>query len=111
MTVDTKYGSSWGASVTRAVVAFDELGDGGTHVGEMSKDPAVNGLLLERAIPALDDPVGFRLFEEAEAGVDAPVAELVEEVVRQILAEGPQFSWTWINGTASLVHVLGEFPT
>ena len=31
-------------------------------------------LLLERAIPALDDPVGFRLFEQAEAGVDAPVS-------------------------------------
>ena len=42
---------------------------------------AVDRLLLERAIPALDDPVGFRLFEEAEAGVDAPVADLVEEVV------------------------------
>ena len=52
----------------------------------MSKDPAVDGLLCERAIPALDDPVGFRLFEEADAGVDAPGAELVEDVVRQILA-------------------------
>ena len=62
------------------------VGDGRAHVGEISKDTAVDGLLLERAIPALDDPVGFRLFEEAEAGVDAPVAELVEEVVRQILA-------------------------
>ena len=39
------------------VVAFDELGDGRAHVGEISKDPAVDGLLLERAIPALDDPV------------------------------------------------------
>ena len=29
---------------------------------------------------------GFRLFNEGEAGVDAPVAELVEKVVRQILA-------------------------
>ena len=68
------------------VVAFDERGDGGAHLSEVSKDPAVDGLLLERAVPALDDPVGFRLFEETEAGVDAPVAELVEEVVRQILA-------------------------
>ena len=59
---------------------FDELGDGRAHVGEISKDPAVDGLLLERAIPALDDPVGVRLFEEADAGVDAPVAELVEDV-------------------------------
>ena len=50
-------------------------------LGEVVKDPAVDRLLLERAIPALDDPVGFRLFEEAEAGVDAPVADLVEEVV------------------------------
>ena len=56
------------------VVAFDERSDGGAHVGEVVKDPAVDRLLLERAIPALDDPVGFRLFEEAEAGVDAPVA-------------------------------------
>ena len=62
------------------VVAFDELGDGRAHVGEISKDPAVDGLLLERAIPALDDPVGFGLFNEGEAGVDAPVAELVESV-------------------------------
>ena len=60
------------------VVAFDELGDGRAHVGEMSKDPTVDGLLLERAIPALDDPVGFGLFNEGEAGVDAPVTELVE---------------------------------
>ena len=52
------------------IVAFDELGDGGAHLGEVSKDPAVDGLLLERAIPALDDPVGFRLFNEGEAGVD-----------------------------------------
>ena len=44
----------------------------------------IDCLLLERAIPALDDPVGFRLFEEAEAGVDAPVPKLVEEVVRQL---------------------------
>ena len=58
------------------VVAFDERSDGGAHVGEVVKDPAVDRLLLERAIPALDDPVGFRLFEEAEAGVDAPVADL-----------------------------------
>ena len=67
-------------------VAFDELGVGRAHVGEISKDPALDGSLLERAIPALDDAVGFRLFEQGEAGVDAPVAELVEEVVRQILA-------------------------
>ena len=56
------------------VVAFDEIGNGRAHVGEISKDPAVDGLLLERAIPALDDPVGFGLFNEGEAGVDAPVA-------------------------------------
>ena len=68
------------------VVAFDELGDGGAHVGEVLKDPAVDRLLLQRAIPALDDPVGFGLFNEAEAGVDAPVAKLIEKVVRQILA-------------------------
>lgn len=53
------------------VVAFDELGDGGAHVGEVLKGPAVDGLLLERAIPALDDAVGLRLFDEAEAGMDA----------------------------------------
>ena len=68
------------------IVAFDEPGDGGAHFGQVSEDPAVDCLLLERAIPALDDPVGFRLFEEAEAGVDAPVQKLVEEVVRQLLA-------------------------
>ena len=68
------------------VVAFDELGDGRAHLGEVSKDPAVDGLLLERAIPTLDDAVGFRFFNEGEAGVDAPVPKLIEEVVRQILA-------------------------
>ena len=64
----------------RGCRAFGELGDGRAHLGKVSKDPAVDGLLLERAIPALDDPVGFRLFNEAEAGVDAPVPKLVEEV-------------------------------
>ena len=54
------------------IVVFDEPGDGGAHFGQVSEDPAVDCLLLERAIPALDDPVGFRFFEEAEAGVDAP---------------------------------------
>ena len=68
------------------VVAFDERSDGRAHLGEVSKDPAVDGLLLERAIPALDDPVGFGLFNEGEAGVDASVANLVEKVVREILA-------------------------
>ena len=55
------------------VVVFDERSDGRAHLGEVSKDPAVDGLLLERAIPALDDAVGFGLFNEAEAGVDVPV--------------------------------------
>ena len=59
------------------IVAFDEPSDGGAHFGQVSEDPAVDCLLLERAIPALDDPVGFRLLEEAEAGVDAPVPKLV----------------------------------
>ena len=68
------------------MVAFDERFDGRAHLGEVSKGPAVDGLLLERAIPALDDAVGFGLFNEGEAGVDAPVAELVEKVVRQLLA-------------------------
>ena len=67
-------GASPGCSVRRTQ-------DGGAHGGEVVKDSAVGRLLLERAIQALDDPVGFRLFEEAEAGVDAPVADLVEEVV------------------------------
>ena len=64
------------------VVAFDERSDGRAHLGEVSKDPAVDGLLLERAIPVLDVPVGFRLFNEGEAGVDTPVPKLIEEVVR-----------------------------
>ena len=38
----------------------------------MSKDPAVDGLLLERAIPALDDPVGFGLFAVGAAGEGRP---------------------------------------
>ena len=46
------------------VEAGDERSDGRAHLGEVSKDPAVDGLLLERAIPALDDPVGFRLFQQ-----------------------------------------------
>ena len=60
------------------VVALDELGDGGAHVGEILKDPAVDGLLLERAIPAFDDAVGLRLFEQAEAGA-ADALQVVPE--------------------------------
>ena len=50
-------------------------------MSQRAKDPAVDGLLLERAIPALDDPVGFGwLFNEGEAVplAGAPVTELVE---------------------------------
>ena len=69
-----------------AVVALDELGDGGPHVGEISKDAAVDRLLLEGSIAALNDAVGFRLFKETEAELDAAVADLIEEMVRQMLA-------------------------
>ena len=40
----------------------------------------------ERAVPPLRDAVRFGFLEEAEAGTDAPVPDLMEEVVRQILA-------------------------
>ena len=64
--------ASTGCSVRRT-------SDGRAHLGEVVKDPAVKlACSLRRAIPALDDADGFRLFNEAEAGVDAPVPELVE---------------------------------
>ncbi len=67
------------------IVPLDELGDGGAHVVEVLKDPAVDCLLLERAIPPFHDAIRFRFLEEAEAGTDAPVSDLPEEVVREVL--------------------------
>ena len=50
-----------------------------------SQDPPVDRLLLECAILPFYDTIRFRLLDEAEAGTDAPVPDLLEEVVRQVL--------------------------
>ena len=57
----------------------------GTAGFEGLKDSPVDRLLLERAVPSLRDAVRFGFLDEAEAGVDAPVSNLFEEVVREVL--------------------------
>ena len=49
------------------------------------KDSAVDRLLLERAILPFHDTIRFGFLEAAEAGMDPPVWDLMEEVVREIL--------------------------
>ena len=68
------------------VVLLHELGHSGAHLLEVLEDSPVDRLLLERAIPPLRNSVRFRFLDESEAGADAPVPDLVEEVVRQVLA-------------------------
>ena len=63
------------------VVPLHEVGHGGADGLEVLKDSAVDRLLLERAIPPLRHPVRFRFLDKAEAGVDPPIPDLLEEVV------------------------------
>ena len=55
------------------VVVLDELAHRLAYLFQTPEDPAVDGLLFERAIEALGHPVGLRLLDEAEARRDAPV--------------------------------------
>ena len=41
-----------------AIVTILELRDGGAHFFDVSEDAAVNGLLLQGAVEALDDAIG-----------------------------------------------------
>lgn len=68
------------------VVPLHERGHGGAYLLKILKDAPVDHLLLERAIPPLRHAVGFRFLDKSVAGADAPVPDLVEEVVRQVLA-------------------------
>ena len=63
------------------VVPLHEVGHGGADGLEVLKDSAVDRLLLERTIPPLRHPVRFRFLDKAEAGVDPPIPDLLEEVV------------------------------
>ena len=80
------------------VVASDEVGDGVADLGGIAEDAAVDGLLLEGAVEAFGDAVGLRLLDEGEAGRDAPVPDLVQEVIgevlRSVILGRPRFSWT-----------------
>ena len=63
------------------VVPLHEVGHGGADGLEVLKDSAVDRLLLERTIPPLRHTVRFRFLDKAEAGVDPPIPDLLEEVV------------------------------
>ena len=49
------------------VVSVDEGGDGGAELGEVLVGAAVDDLLLEGAVEAPDDAVGFGLGGQGEA--------------------------------------------
>ena len=68
------------------VVFFDELADSRSHGLDVLEDSTVDRLLFERPIEALGDTVGLWFLDEAEAGRDAPVPDLLLEVIRQVLA-------------------------
>jgi len=68
------------------IVAFNEFADGGSHLLEVSEDPAVDHLLLEGSVEPLRNSVRFRFLHEPEARRDPPEADLLLEVIRQALA-------------------------
>jgi len=68
------------------VVGVDEGGDGGAELGEVLVSAAVDDLLLEGTVEALDDAVGLRLAEEGEAGDKAVEAGVGLEEVVEVLA-------------------------
>src|SRR5437868_5971350 len=71
------------------IVAGDEGGDRSADLLGGAEDPAPDRLLLERAEEALDHAVALRLANKGVAQADAPVRELLGEVVRDVL-------WTMI---------------
>ena len=63
------------------VVKGDEGGEGGTELGEVLVGAAVDDLLLEGAVEAFDDAIGFGFAEQGEAGGKAVEAGVgLEEV-------------------------------
>lgn len=64
-----------------AIITIPELGDGLLQFFEVAEDAAMDGLLLQRAVEALNHAIGPRLGDEGEALVDAPQHELLQEVV------------------------------
>src|SRR5690349_3430300 len=72
------------------IVAGDERGDRGADLLGGAEDPAPDRLLLERAEEALDHAIALRLANKGVAQADAPVRELLGEVVRDVL-------WTMIG--------------
>src|SRR2546430_8327157 len=67
------------------VVLVDEGGDGGAELGEVLIGAPVDDLLLEGAVEALDDAVGFRFAEQGEAGGKTVEAGVGLEEVGEIL--------------------------
>ena len=67
------------------VVDGDEGGDGGAELGEVFVGAAVDDLLLEGAVEAFDDAVGFGFSEQGEAGGKAVEAGVGLEVVGEVL--------------------------
>jgi len=67
------------------VVDLHEGADGRTDLLDVGEDVAVDGLLLEGPVEAFRDAVGLGLLDEGEGRGEAPEADLVEEVVGQVL--------------------------
>src|SRR5205085_10562754 len=67
------------------VVEMDEGGDGGAELGEVLIGSAVDDLLLEGAVEALDDAVGLRFAQQGETGGKAMEAGVGLEEVGEIL--------------------------
>ena len=68
------------------VVVVHEICNGLVDLLGVSEDTAVDSLLLEGLDEALGDAVALGLGDEGEALGDAPVGDLVEEVVAGVLA-------------------------
>src|SRR3977135_4322924 len=67
------------------VAAINEGSGGVAQLVEVWEDPAVDRLLLERPVEPFGHAVRLRLLDESEARRDAPVADLVHEVIREVL--------------------------
>ena len=90
------------------VVDGDEGGDGGAELGEVFVGAAVDDLLLEGAVEAFDDAVGFGFAEQGEAWGKAVEAGVGLEVVGEVLgavvvaqldaARGTGEAWDTVEG-------------
>jgi len=68
-----------------AVVFVYKAPDPLPHLLKILEDPAINDLLFEGPDKAFGHPIDLGLFDKGEAGVDAPVFQLVLKMVGQVL--------------------------